>query len=173
MENLKEVIVPNEMRFRTEELSRYSTPELAAHLYVANLLGDEGKKINTFTVRNMRVESGRCIMTCLKGDDSRWGEADVEGLAHADCDAELINVQVENEMGVAREESVQMEVSVPLHILREIEELCKIEIEMISRNVFKQTGRIIMDVDDDERRKKQTAENDNEEKVGEEPRMAA
>lgn len=173
MENLKEVIIPNEMRFRTEDISRYSTPELAAHLYVANLLGDEGKRINTFTVRNMRVESGRCIMTCLKGDDSRWGEADVAGLAHADCEAELINTQVENEMGVAREESIQMEVSVPLHILRAIEERCKLEIEMISKDVFKQTGRIIMDVDDEERRKKQVAANDDEEKMEEEPRVAA
>lgn len=173
MENLKDVLIPNEMRFRTEELSKYSKPELTAHLYVANLLGAEGRRINDFTIRNMRVQSGKCVMTCLRKDDGRWGEADVEGLEHAQCDAELVDVHSENNIGVVREESAQMEVSVPLYILREIEERCKIEIEMISRNVFNQTGRIIMDVDADERRKKQVASNDNEEKMEGESRMAA
>lgn len=155
MENLQQIFIPDEMRFRTEELSKYSKPELAAHLYVANLLGAEGKRINEFTIHNMRVASGRCVMTCLKKGDGRWGEADVEGLEHANCDAELINVQAENQEGAVREESAQMEVSVPLHILRAIEERCKVEIEMISRDVFRKTGKIIMDVDDEERRKEQ------------------
>jgi hypothetical protein len=167
MENLKEVLIPNEMRFRTEELSKYSKPELAAHLYVANLLGAEGRQINDFTIRNMRIQSGKCVMTCLRTDEGRWGEADVEGLDHAQCDAELVNVHSENNTGVVREESAQMEVSVPLHILRAIEERCKIEIEMISRDVFKKTGKIIMDAEEEERKKR--AANDDEEKI----RMAA
>jgi hypothetical protein len=167
MENLKDVLIPDEMRFRTEELSKYSKPELAAHLYVANLLGAEGKRINEFTIRNMRIQSGKCVMTCLRKDEGRWGEADVEGLEHAHCDAELVDVHSENNIGVVREESAQMEVSVPLHILRAIEERCKIEIEMLSRDVFRKTGEIIMDAEAEERKKR--AANDDEEKM----RMAA
>ena len=196
MESLKNVIVPSEVGYRTTEVSQYSRQELAAHLLVANLLGDEGRRINDFTVRDMRVESGKCVMRCLRNDDEgKWSEGDAESLKNAHCDAELVNVSPENQGDeTTPAQSVQMEVSVPLYILREIEERCKVEIEMIERDVFRKTGRILMDVDEEERKnqvedkdkakregkesavgddledwRKQQAENDDEEKI----RMAA
>lgn len=179
MKNLQEVFVPTEMSLRAEDVSKYSRQELLAHLYVANLLGGEhGERINDFTVRDMRIESGRCVMRCLMKEDGKFGAGDVEGLKHARCDAELMNVQLGDTTGaeVVAEESSQMQVEVPLEILLAVEERCKLEIEMIERDVFKKTGRIIRDVEEEERRQgalaNKPAANDDEE-VLEEERIAA